>query len=377
MQFKITFELDDQGRRGFWPRSLQRGGAAGRFWSRFQELNTGPYQGSRYVSEGDREGEAADMSASRSRFPSTYERRRLAATYERRLYQDFPTAASVLLKEKLADDMDLAFNPLSGDVVQLDPASKSPERVQALGKFEVRLTRISYGSLELLLFAFGMAKLADLAGITSSDVKSYLGILAPSALNMALDTQVPLTAEVTGGDDETTPSPPTTAADQPASSMLQQGAPYFFPALLAILVMGAGAWVNSGISSQLLDERKKLTEYLNTENERLGQQRAELDKRSLDAYRALEAEMSVERSMIATKLSDLVSSTIESTRKREDAVQQANNALASQQLALIREISNDAREREGRLFDFIRSPPASVRPTVSTTPANALRRNGG
>jgi hypothetical protein len=369
MQMTIKFEIDEAGRRGIWPKALSRAPVASRFWSRFHELSAGKYSGP--FTESDL----------RSFYPGGRSSKETTASFaawvspsapwsenERKLHQNFGPTLTAMLKWNLSPEV---FPSLALEYEEKDI------RRSAFDTLNIQITKIKYGSLEILAFAFGLAKLADLAGISTNDVMAYVSALAPLALNMSLDTQTPVTAEVSGGGDKADPViAPSSSASQQASSLIQQSSPYFFPALLTLGVLGAGAWMTNGISSQLLEERKKLIDSLSAAEDRLGQQRSDLDKKFLDAYRAHEAELVTERSTLAAKISEFTTAMMETSRKMQDSAQQASNALASQQLGVIREMGNDARSREEKMFDLIKSAPAAVRPSPTTTQTRSAQRTG-
>jgi hypothetical protein len=234
---------------------------------------------------------------------------------------------------------------------------KSAEISRTLRALEIHVKRIQGGSLEVLLFVLGFAKLVTLTGISPDDFARCLEIVAPVAVNLIFGTTVPLEADATPSlDVPPGPSIPTaeTAGSRATARAAPQTGPYFVPAIFAAVVFGFAMWAFMTISSELAHERNTLDGHVYNELENIGK----------------------ERIAIAEKLSILASSLTKFAVDKEDALASAQKTLFNTQMDFIRNANTGATERERAVIDFVKAHLAMQEtPKADSTPHGGSAAN--
>src|SRR5262245_59163531 len=164
---------------------------------------------------------------------------------------------------------------------------------RSLDALVIHVKAIRGGSLEILLFALGFAKLVSLTGIRSEDFAKFLEITAPIAMNSIFGTNVLLEVDAK-------PSPDVSAggvsSETDRSSMRPRVVqnPFLMPAIFGLAVFGCAMWGFLTMSSELAAERKrgaddigkeraaiaeKLSALLSTHDTNLAEERKEFIKK--------------------------------------------------------------------------------------------------
>lgn len=331
MDFRVVVEIDRAARRSFVAQA--RGLAHGperRFWTAFRAAT-------------ERAGEVskADSATAVPLADSV-------ADIHQQLRRGLPDQIRRLLIERLAPRLDVPAE-VAG--------SPDDETAAALAALRIEIGEIRGGSLELLVIAFGFAKLATLAGITSEEFAGYLKIVTPFALNLLYGTNVPLvaTAQPAGGADA--PRPAEEGPTAAGLRLAQQSWPYIIPAALVGFVLWLVVTTFDAESGRLTEERKAVLETVSKQ----------------------ETDLATERTALAQKLAELAGKLLDATAQREAALETANRDLSTRQMALITRLDATAPDRDKAVIDYVKarlSPPSPapgcVPPTGETV--RALQR---
>jgi hypothetical protein len=190
---------------------------------------------------------------------------------------------------------------------------------------------ISGGSLEVVLFVIGFAKLVQTIGISPEEFSQYMGLVAPAVMSSVFGVKegmiaaeaTPEPLETTGKSDGGTSGgkPEQKVRIEPTMASL-----YFLPALFAAAAVGLVAYAFLQISSQMLNERVVYNSYLHDHMESI----------------------SKERQLIAEKISSLVA-------QRDLALETAQKTLFENQMALIKDSSAAAVARDLALIELVKT----------------------
>jgi peptidoglycan hydrolase-like protein with peptidoglycan-binding domain len=206
------------------------------------------------------------------------------------------------------------------------------------------------GSLEVLLFVMGFAKLVQAIGITPEEFSKYMDIVAPSAMSLIFGvSSAALAANTTQvGDTESVgeSGAAQTMPKQSMSSLIPTPIPtpsmtslYFMPALFAAVAVGSLMYALQQISSRLADDRAAYSGYLHEEMQNI----------------------SKERHDIAEKLGTLIS-------QHDTALATAQKALFDDQMTLLKNASAAAAERDNAVVDLVRARLVPTPPDPAPSP---------
>jgi peptidoglycan hydrolase-like protein with peptidoglycan-binding domain len=154
----------------------------------------------------------------------------------------------------------------------LDP--DTPEVGRAIDALELQIMEIRGGSLEIVIFVLGFAKLGVVADISADEFAKFLQVAAPAAMNAVFGGAGLVSAQaalVPKAPDDIPPEGIYPATSVPAAARPVR---YFLPAVFAAMVFGAGLWTFNGIPAGFAEERKALPSYAYEEIGRLAQEHA-------------------------------------------------------------------------------------------------------
>jgi hypothetical protein len=274
---------------------------------------------------------------------------RSAVASRARLRDELPGTLRELVVEELKRDYPSA---------NTDP-NQAPEIHKTIEGIRFTVQRIRGGSLEVLLFVLGFARLAQAIGITPEEFSKYMDIAAPTAMSLIFGvTSGAVVANTTEVGEPGTPSESGGAAEsrpRVESSIPSMTSLYFMPALFAAVAVGSMLYAFLQISSRLADDRAAYSGYLHDEMQNI----------------------SKERHDIADKLATLIS-------QHDSALAAAQKTLFDDQMTLLKNASAAAAERDNAVVDLVKArliptpfepppPSAPVKPTlIDLETANAL-----
>lgn len=248
------------------------------------------------------------------------------------------------LRAAIIDELRQDYPQPGADVNSYSEASR------AIEGFRITIKSIRGGSLEVLIFVLGFAKLVQALGITPDEFSKYIDIAAPAAMSAIFGVREGAV------EPDTTP-----AGDSGAASAAEGGgtapAPrprpepsmaslYFMPAVFAAVAFGAAMYAFLQISTHLVDERAAYGGYVHDEMQNI----------------------SKERSEIANKLATLI-------KQHDAAVAEAQKTLFDDQLALLKNASASAAARDNALVDLVKAQliparePKPMPPEMKPPPA--------
>jgi hypothetical protein len=236
------------------------------------------------------------------------------------------------------------------DQVVEDLKKYYPSATQHVDDIRFMIQDIRGGSLEVLLFVLGFAKLVQATGITPEEFSKYMDIAAPTAMSLIFGVStgavVAKASQVNGEDSvsengsvlEQKPNAEPFAATVPSMTSL-----YIIPALFAAAAVGALMYAFVQISSRLAEDRAAYSGYLHDEMESIAKERGD----------------------IAGKIAALVD-------QHESILAAAQKALFDDQMALLKNASAAAAARDDTVVDLVKArliptPPASeVKPPLTS-----------
>jgi peptidoglycan hydrolase-like protein with peptidoglycan-binding domain len=257
------------------------------------------------------------------------------------LRQDLP----VLLGMMIVRELNRYYEP---------PTPSDYEKASAaIRSIRFTVQDIRGGSLEVLLFVMGFAKLVQAIGITPEEFSKYMDIVAPSAMSLIFGVSSgALSANTTQvGDGESVgESGAETMPKQSMSSLTPTPIPtpsmtslYFMPALFAAVAVGSLMYALVQLSSRLADDRAAYSGYLHEEMQSISQERHD----------------------IAEKLGTLIS-------QHDTTLATAQKALFDDQMTLLKNASAAAAERDNAVVDLVRArlvpPPPEPAPLPEAKP---------
>ena len=329
MEFWVDVEIDRAARPSFGARTgafIRRQDPETRFWTAFRAA-------------AKRAGEskvAPDL-------PATFSAQETAvqalpgevAEIHQQLRTGLPSRIRGLLIERLAPRLDVAPALVYTRVAQPQGAAAAADDVvAALAALRIEIGEVRGGSLELLVIAFGFAKLAALAGITSDEFAGYLKIVTPFALNLLYGTNVPLVGTAKAADGADAPESTEGDTGNPGrKGLVEQASPYVIAAILTGFVLWLIITTFDSESARIADERKVILETVGKQGTAL----------------------SDERTALAQKLGDLAGKLLDATAQREAALETANRDLSTRQMALITRLDTAAAERDKAVIDFVKA----------------------
>jgi hypothetical protein len=171
MEFRVIIEMDRAARPALAARTADfaRGrDKETRFWDSFRAAK---------ARDGVRKPEAAPSAANPETLAAS------VADIHVQLRTRLPNLIHSELIERLALRLGTTRETVDSRRADVSDASAIPDdKAAALAALRIEIGGIRGGSLELLVIAFGFAKLATLAGITGTEFAEYLKIVTPVAL---------------------------------------------------------------------------------------------------------------------------------------------------------------------------------------------------
>jgi hypothetical protein len=252
-------------------------------------------------------------------------------------------AANVKMREEFAKELRIAVAcELRNYYLTKDTtAAQSTEITKAIDGIRFNIGSIRGGSLEVLLFVLGFAKLVQAIGITPEEFAKYVDIAAPTAMSLifgvaggaiAADTTPVGDERPVGG--ESGGAPATRPRPEPSMASL-----YFMPALFSAVAFGAAMYAFVQISSRMMDERAAYGGYLRDEMK----------------------DISNERREIADKLATLIA-------QHDSALAAAQKTLFDDQMTLLKSASDANAARDNAVVDLVKARLISTPPETKPLP---------
>jgi hypothetical protein len=350
MEFRVIIEIDRAARPAFAARTAEfaRGrDKETRFWDSFRAAKT---------RDGGRKPEAVPSPPS---LDPSVEKPEALATSVADIHVQLRTRLPGLIHSELVERLALRLgttpetvNSRRADVS--DSPAVPDDKAAALAALRIEIGGIRGGSLELLVIAFGFAKLATLAGITGAEFAEYLKIVTPVALNLLYGTNVPLVGSAKAADGKDAPGP--TKEDMAAAaspSLLSQGSPYIVAAVLTCVALWLLINAFDAESSRVAAERNAILATV-------GQQGTVL---------------AGERTALAQKLGELAGTLLHVAAQHDAELESANRDLSARQMALIARLDAAGADRDRAVIDFVKArlfPAPASGPGPQTPPCTAL-----
>jgi hypothetical protein len=288
------------------------------------------------------------------------------------------------LKKKLVEKLRILLNtPKTESNEEKSAAAATTKTVDAedarrqeiqrtLETLDIHIKAIRGGSLEILLFVLGFAKLVSLTGISPDDFAKCLEIAAPVAMNVIFGTTVPLEADAKPSSDGLmgdAESAKEGAAMRLPGVQNASGTSYFIPALFGLAVFGSAIWVFWTMSSELSAERKELVGYVKTEAENIGKERAAIADKLSTLLSTHDATLAEERKGFIEKSTSLLAALAKSQVDKDNVAVGSQKALFQAELEFVRRIDGANQARETAVIEFVKSHLApDTKPKPSPAP---------
>jgi hypothetical protein len=323
MEFRVIIEMDRAARPAFAARTADfaRGrDKETRFWDSFRAAK---------ARDGVRKPEAAPSAANPETLAAS------VADIHVQLRTRLPNLIHSELIERLALRLGTTRETVDSRRADVSDASAIPDdKAAALATLRIEIGGIRGGSLELLVIAFGFAKLATLAGITGTEFAEYLKIVTPVALNLLYGTNVPLVGSAKPADGKDAPEPTKEDAAAPATpSLLIQGSPYIVAAVLTCVALWLLINAFDAESARVAAERNAILATV-------GQQGSAL---------------AGERTALAQKLGELAGNLLQMAAQHDAELETANRDLSARQMALIARLDASSADRDRAVIDFVKA----------------------
>lgn len=154
----------------------------------------------------------------------------------------------------------------------LDP--DAPEVARAVDALEFQITEMRGGSLEILIFVLGFAKLASVAGIIADEFAKFLQVAAPAAMTAVFGVAGLVSAQAAALPNEPGDAAPESIGAAARSHAAPQGSRYFLPIAFVALASGAALWTFNGTAGGFAEERKGFASYAQEDTGKRAQERA-------------------------------------------------------------------------------------------------------
>ncbi len=266
---------------------------------------------------------------------------------------------SSLLKEAMIEKLQILFNlneeTYSGPP---DPTHERNLEIQkALNALDFNVLEIRGGSLEILLFVLGAAKLLSLTGITPNDFATCLQIVAPAAINQVFGTDVPLSPSAKPTPEGQTGDPNSATTDAPqllAARRDWSAAAYLIPAVFAGAVFYFALQAYQAVSDRLVSVSDRLVNYANKQSEQTQTERKELVEKLSALLSAHETALGAEQSSFLEKSGSLLGSIVKSDIDRDVVLAGEQKTLFDAQSNLIAALSLGNQARDAAVTEYVK-----------------------